>query len=207
MAPPARHPTDHPTDPPTRPPNGVPMDPTPATVFRFTAEGIDLEFAGSEAFVEQQVQRFRAFLERAVSAAQAGTPAPAPAPAVPAPGAAGEAAPAPSETGAAGTAAPAAEKVALDVFYAQRPLREGRGAIQDRILLFIYYLQHVQGKREVSGDDILWCFQQLNLERPKNLHNALGILKRKLNHLEEGSRRGLYSLSPAGRGYVEGRFS
>ena len=153
------------------------------TVFRFTAEGVDLEFAGTEQFVEQQVERFRRFLEQAVGTAT---------PPVAAPAVASE--------------SPSVPKESLDAYYAARPLREGRGAIQDRILLFIYYLQHVQGKREVSGDDILWCFQQLGLERPKNLHNALGILKRKLGHLEEGSRRGLYSLSSAGRSYVEGRF-
>lgn len=168
------------------------MDPSPTTVFRFAAEGVDLEFSGSEAFVEQQVERFRRFLEKAVGGAPAAAPAPAPAGGEPAPAAAPAAAP---------------TKESLDAFYAARPLREGRGAIQDRILLFIHYLQTAQGKREVSGDDILWCFQQLNLERPKNLHNALGVLKRKLGHLEEGSRRGLYGLSAAGRQYVEGRFS
>lgn len=158
------------------------METTPATVFRFTAEGVDLEFTGTEAFVEQQVQRFRHFLEKAVGAA-------APPPEPPAP-----------------PAAAAPPKESLEAYYAARPVREGRGAIQDRILLFLYYLQNVQGKREVGGDDILWCFQQLNIERPKNLHNALGILKRKIGHLEEGSRRGLYALSDAGRQYVEGRF-
>ena len=157
------------------------MDPNPSTVFRFTADGVDLEFSGTEEFVEQQVQRFRRFLEGAV-----GTAAPPEAPPAP--------------------AAPSAPRETLEAYYAARPVREGRGAIQDRILLFLYYLQNVQGKREVGGDDILWCFQQLNLERPKNLHNALGILKRKIGHLEEGSRRGLYSLSAAGRQYVEGRF-
>jgi hypothetical protein len=85
-------------------------------------------------------------------------------------------------------------------------VREKRGAIQDRILLSIYFLQHVQGKREVSGNDIVWCFQQLGLETPKNLHNTLGNLKRKLGQLDEGTRRGLYTLSPRGKAYVEGRF-
>jgi hypothetical protein len=152
------------------------------TVFRFAAEGVDLEFAGSEDFVEKQLARFQTFLKGAV-----GAPEPAPAPAA-----------APAES--------AAPKESLESFYAARPLREGRGAIQDRILLFIYYLQRVQGKREVSGDDILWCFQQLGIPEPKNLHNALGILKRKIKHLQEGSKRGLYGLSPEGAAYVEGRF-
>jgi len=150
------------------------------TVFRFAAEGIDLEFAGTEDFVEKQLSRFQSFLRGAAGVAEA------PAPAV--------------------AAAPEAPKESLEAFFAARPLREGRGAIQDRILLFIYYLQKVQGKREVSGDDILWCFQQLSIEEPKNLHNALGILKRKIKHLQEGSKRGLYSLSPEGAAYVEGRF-
>ena len=154
------------------------------TVFRFAAEGVDLEFAGTEDFVEKQLLRFRRYLEGAV-----GLPAEAPA----------------AEAPAESSGGPLV-KESLDAFYAARPLREGRGAIQDRILLFICYLQKVQGKREVSGDDIQWCFQQLNIPPPKNLHNALGILKRKIKHLQEGSKRGLYALSPEGASYVEGRF-
>ena len=162
------------------------MSDTPETIFKFSAEGVDLEFAGSEEFVEKQLARFRRFLEGSVGVSQVPVREVAPA--------------APPESQASGP------KETLDAFYAARPLREGRGAIQDRILLFIYYLQHVQGKREVSGDDITWCFQQMNITQPKNLHNALGILKRKIKHLQEGSKRGLYSLSPDGEAYVEGRF-
>jgi hypothetical protein len=158
------------------------MPDAPETVFRFAAEGVDLEFAGTEDFVEKQLSRFRPFLEGAVGLER---------PPEPEPGAAE------AESG---------PKESLETFYAARPLREGRGAIQDRILLFIYYLQKVQGKREVSGDDITWCFQRLEIPQPKNLHNALGILKRKIGHLQEGSKRGLYSLSPDGVAYVEGRF-
>ena len=158
------------------------MAEAPATIFRFAAEGVDLEFAGTEDFVEKQLSRFRTFLEGAVGIEHPPEPE--------------EAAPTPE----------AGPKESLESFYAARPLREGRGAIQDRILLFIYYLQKVQGKREVSGDDITWCFQRLEIPQPKNLHNALGILKRKIGHLQEGSKRGLYSLSPDGVAYVEGRF-
>jgi hypothetical protein len=153
------------------------MPTEPDTVFRFAAEGVDLQFAGTEEFVEKQLERFRGFLHAAV-----GAPLPEP------------------------SAAPSAPKETLDAFYGARPLREGRGAIQDRILLFIYYLQRIQGKGEVSGDDIQWCFQQLGIPQPKNLHNALGVLKRKLKFLQEGSKRGLYSLSPAGTSYLESRF-
>ena len=150
------------------------------TVFRFAADGVDIEFAGSEDFVEKQLLRFRRFLGSAVGVAEP------------------EAAAAPEE--------PSAPKETLDAFCDARPVREGRGAIQDRILLFIYYLTRVQGKREVSGDDITWCFQQRDIPQPKNLHNALGILKRKIGYLQEGSKRGLYSLSQEGVDYIEGRF-
>lgn len=157
------------------------MNEQPETVFKFAAEGVDLEFAGTEEFVERQVQRFRKFLEGAVGVAPESAPAAGASPA------------APSQEGFA-------------EFSAERPVREGRGAIQDRILLSIYYMNAVKKKRDVSGEDILWCFNSAEWQRPKNLHNALGILKRKLGHLQEGSRRGLYQLSPKGLQYVEGRF-
>jgi hypothetical protein len=155
------------------------------TVFKFTAEGVDLEFAGSEAFVEKQVQRFRAFLEAAVSdSASKGA--------------------ASAEAAASADTADGADS--LDAFYKARPTREGRGAIQDRILLFIYYLQHVQGKQAISKEDIGWCFNQVGLSTPKNLLNALGNMKRKLGYLQGGGRRGLYRLAPKGQQYVEERF-
>ena len=149
------------------------------TVFKFTAQGVDLEFAGTEAFVERQVLRFRDFLHGAVGL-EAATPAPV------------EAAP--------------TEAVGFEAFCAERPPREGRGAIQDRILLAVYFMNVVRRQGEVSGDDILSTFREVGWGKPKNLHNALGILKRKVGHLQEGSRRGLYQLSPAGVRYLEGRY-
>ena len=154
---------------------------SPETVFKFTAEGVDLEFAGTEAFVERQVRRFRSFLEGAVGIDEM--------PAAAAPGN-GEPGDIPD----------------FKSFVATRPPREGRGAIQDRILLSIYYMNVVRKQRELGADDILFCFRQAAWEEPKNLHNALGILKRKIGHLQEGSRRGLYQLSPEGLKYMEGRY-
>ncbi len=159
------------------------------TIFKFTAEGIDLEFSGSEAFVEKQVERFRAFLEGAVGQAAS---------------AAGVLTV--TETGAEPGEGDKGPESLVD-FYAARPTREGRGAIQDRILLFIYYLQRVQGKQAASKEDIAWCFQQVGLGVPKNLLNALGNMKRKLGYLDGGGRRGLYSLSQKGEQYVTERFA
>ena len=155
------------------------MDEAPETIFKFTAEGVDLEFAGTEEFVERQVLRFQQFLEGAVGLD--GTI-----------NASGEADTSPRQS--------------FEEFCADRPPREGRGAIQDRILLAVYYLRTVKGKREVSGDDIVNSFRSIGWVKPKNLHNALGILKRKVGHLEEGSRRGLYRLSSEGSDYMSARF-
>ena len=58
----------------------------------------------------------------------------------------------------------------------------------------------------LSGNDIVNTFRTNGWERPKNLHNALGILKRKIGHLDEGTRRGLYALSPDGAEYMAARF-
>jgi len=149
------------------------------TVFKFTAEGVDLEFAGSEEFVERQVQRFKHFLESAVGL---------------------EAAPVQAEP------EQPAQPETFAEFCEKRPPREGRGAIQDRILLAILFLNVVKSKREVSGDELVKTFRTVGWERPKNLHNALGILKRKVGHLQEGGRRGLYQLSPAGVEYMDSRF-
>lgn len=166
------------------------MEPTGNTVFRFSGEGVHLEFAGSEEFVAQQLERFQSIIQRAIGqapqAASGGGASQA---------SGGEPAPAPSGT---------AET--LEGWVASRPVRGGRGAIQDRIVLFIAYLQNVQGKREVNSSDITWCFQQLGLEAPKNLSNTLGMLKRKIKLLDEGSRRGFYTLSADGRRFVESRF-
>lgn len=155
------------------------MSETPETIFKFTAEGVDLEFAGTEEFVERQVKRFQHFLDGAVGLE--------------------------SGVAAEASATPAKPKT-FEEFCAERPAREGRGAIQDRILLAVHYLKSVKGKRDVSGDDIVHTLRSNGWERPKNLHNALGILKRKIGHLQEGSRRGLYQLSPDGIEYMAARF-
>ena len=163
------------------------MDEQPTTVFRFTAEGVDLEFAGSEAFVEKQVERFRRFLEGSVGAA----PQPIEAP--------------PSDsTGDVETNTPETES--LQTFYSRCPVRTGRGAIQDHILLFFHYMENRQDRAEGGTSDMAFCFAQLGMDEPKNLSHHLGQLKRGKGYLQEGSRRGQYSLSPAGRAQAVSRF-
>lgn len=163
------------------------MDEKPTTVFRFTAEGVDLEFAGSEAFVEKQVARFRRFLEGSVGAVDVGEePA--------------------SRDDDADTSSASRAPESLEAFYERCPVRTGRGAIQDHLLLFFHYRENVLGRAEAGTSDMAFCFSQLGMDAPKNLSHHLGQLKRGKGYLQEGSRRGQYSLSEAGRAQAVSRF-
>ncbi|MFM8979236.1 MAG: hypothetical protein ACKOSS_02050 [Planctomycetia bacterium] len=173
----------------------VAMEPTGNAVFRFSGEGAHLEFAGSEEFVAQQLERFQSIIQRAIGQAPQAAAGSAGA------GAGSSQGRESASREATGRATATGETP--DAWVAARPVRGGRGAIQDRIVLFIGYLQMAQGKHEVNSTDIVWCFRQLGLEVPKNLSNTLGLLKRKIKFLTEGSRRGYYSLSADGRKFVQ----
>ncbi|MGH7163805.1 MAG: hypothetical protein ACREID_10005 [Planctomycetota bacterium] len=90
----------------------------------------------------------------------------------------------------------------LAEFFQARSSRTGRGAIQESLLLFGYYLQEVEGRPEFSIEQIAGCFPPVGRELPKNLHHAVGTLKRKHQWFEEGSKRGFYRVSEKGRKLV-----
>lgn len=156
------------------------------TVFHVTADGVELEFEGTEEFVTRQVERFRGFLERAIGFGATGAVAAA----------------APTAT----PMAPSASIVAFSDFAAANPVRDGRGAIQERILMAIYHMEHNVGRPGATTDDIAFCFSQAGWEEPGSLHNHLGILKRKKGLLDDSAGRGLYRLSDSGREYCSHRF-
>ncbi len=148
--------------------------------FRFHSPEFQVEFSGSEEFVADQIglvrDRIRAILAAEgapaadASTAESGAPEPAPRP-----------------------EPPAREECDLGA-----KTREGRGALQDSILIFAYYMQTYQGKHEFSIEDLNFCFDLLNIQRPKSLANTLGIIKRDRKLLHAGSRRGTYALSEKG---------
>ncbi|MCU0725328.1 MAG: hypothetical protein MUE73_06005 [Planctomycetes bacterium] len=94
-------------------------------------------------------------------------------------------------------------QVTLETFYQASQLREGRGALQDSILVFGLYLQEKQGKPEFTIEDLNFCFDLVGMRRPKSLANTLGIMKRDRHLLQGGSRRGAYVLSD--RGHMRAR--
>lgn len=73
---------------------------------------------------------------------------------------------------------------------------------QESLLLFGYFLQEVEGQSEFSIEQIGGCFGVVGRPLPKNLHHAVGTLKRKHRWFQEGSKRGYYRLSDRGRKLV-----
>lgn len=93
-------------------------------------------------------------------------------------------------------------KPSLADFFHARATKQGRGAIQEALLLFGYFLQDVEGQSEFSIEQIGGCFGVVGRPLPKNLHHAVGTLKRKHGWFQEGSKRGQYRLSDAGRALI-----
>jgi hypothetical protein len=148
--------------------------------FMFSSPGFQMEVTGSEEFVADHLALARDHIQSALSAVKG-------AELITLPAAAAEAAPAP------------AEGISLEKFYGSSQLREGRGALQDSILVFGLYLQEKQGKPEYTIEDLNFCFDLVGMRRPKSLANTLGIMRRDRHLLEGGSRRGAYVLSERGR--------
>ena len=95
------------------------------------------------------------------------------------------------------------DRPSLADFFESRATRRGRGAIQEALLLFAYFLQEVEGQNEFSIEQIGGCFGVVGRDQPKNLHHAVGTLKRKHKWFEEGSKRGFYRLADRGRKLVK----
>ena len=140
--------------------------------FHFESPELKVEFRGTEEFVTEQVDLVRKRIREILRSA---------------PGADGEEAPADAPTGE--------DAPTLEEFYLRAKTREGRGALQDSILIFAHYMLTHQGKHEFSIEDLNFCFDLLNIQRPRSLANTLGIIKRDRKLLHSGSKRGTYTLS------------
>ena len=154
--------------------------PSGARFFFFSPE-FRVEFRGSEEFVREQVAIVRPGILAAVSGGEV-DPETVADPSVP-----GDK---PAKSG-------------LEEYYLRARTREGRGALQDSILIFAHYMQKKQGKHEFSIEDLNFCFDLLNIQRPRSLANTLGIIKRDRKLLHSGSKRGTYTLSDKGRERVK----
>ena len=154
---------------------------------RFTFKGKDLEveFEGRADFVTAQIHHFQTAFA-AQQAAVAAAPAAA------------------TATAADGASAPAAAgDMNLDQFYKRAKSRVGRGALQETILIFAYFLRQHRGKEEFGIENLNACFSLVGVQPPKSLANTLGIMKRNLKFFHSGSRRGAYTLTDKGMAYVK----
>src|SRR5690349_2777787 len=106
-----------------------------AARFRFKSKGLEVEFEGEDSFLSAQIEHLKPALERELKrlADEAAQQAPA--------AAEGESA-APAEQGGS-SAGPS-----LEDFYRRAKSREGRGALQEMILIFAYFLREYRGKEE-----------------------------------------------------------
>jgi len=148
------------------------------TVLKFTSKDVTIELQGSEEFVERQIRFFKPYLEqqdRGVRPLPAASAQP------------------PEGDG----------KPGLSEFFHARASKAGRGAIQEALLHFGYYLTEVEGQPEFSIEQLGGCFAVVGRPMPKNLHHAVGTLKRKQKWFQEGSKRGHYRLSERGRKLVK----
>lgn len=87
-------------------------------------------------------------------------------------------------------------------FYKRARSREGRGALQETILIFAYYLRDLRGQAEFSIDQIASCFTLADATPPSSLANTLGIMKRTQHFFDAGEGRGRYVLTDKGAAYV-----
>jgi hypothetical protein len=173
----------------------------PDTVFRFESPGMSVEFAGPEAFVEAQLERLLERIRKELAAALArgdGASAPESGDAAESPSAAGSR----TERTRPAAAMTAAAAPTLADFHSRAHSREGRGALQETILIFAYYLSEIRGQPQVSIDDLTACFAETGATPPSNLANTLGIMKRSQGFFDAGAGRGRYVLTTKGAAYV-----
>ena len=167
--------------------------------FRFESPDLCVDFEGPEAFVEAQIGRLWERIQNELTAALArGRQTPGSPPRSFAhTSAATRDAPEP--------ASPAAQDPATMTivdFYKRARSREGRGALQETILIFAYYLRDVRGQAQFSIDELSSCFVLAGATAPSSLANTLGIMKRTQHFFDAGDRRGRYVLTDKGAAYV-----
>lgn len=160
-----------------------------AARFRFKSKGLEVEFEGEDSFLSAQIEHLKPALERELRRL-ADEAAPA--------AAAASGATSSSQGGGASPGTPS-----LEDFYRRAKSREGRGALQEMILIFAYFLREYRGKEEFGIENLNACFSLVGVTPPKSLANTMGIMKRAQKFFHSGSRRGQYALTDKGVAYVK----
>ena len=182
--------------------------PSPIARFAFKSPQLEVEFEGHPEFIQGQIHFLEPQIAEIVQSAATGPKSVARSTAT------ATATAAPSETAAAPSSdgpppAPVAvppdtgvEEPTLDQFYHRARSREGRGALQETILIFAYFLKTYRDREEFSIENLNACFSLVGAAPPKSLANTLGIMKRTQMFFHAGSQRGTYALTEKGADYV-----
>ncbi len=153
--------------------------------FKFKSKSLEVEFEGREDFLNAEIDHLKPALERELARV------------------AEESSASPGAPAAAGAAAGADGGPSLEDFYRRAKSREGRGALQEMILIFAYFLREYRGKEEFGIENLNACFSLVGVTPPKSLANTMGIMKRAQKFFHAGSRRGQYALTDRGVAYVK----
>jgi hypothetical protein len=156
--------------------------------FKFRSKGLEVEFEGREDFLNAEIDHLKPALERELARVAETAPA---------------AAGAPSPASAGASAGAESGGPSLEDFYRRAKSREGRGALQEMILIFAYFLREYRGKEEFGIENLNACFSLVGVTPPKSLANTMGIMKRAQKFFHAGSRRGQYALTDRGVAYVK----
>src|SRR5262245_8842031 len=154
--------------------------------FKFRSKGLEVEFEGREDFLNAEIDHLKPALERELARVADATSS-SQGPQTPAAAAGGGDSGGPS----------------LEDFYRRAKSREGRGALQEMILIFAYFLREYRGKEEFGIENLNACFSLVGVTPPKSLANTMGIMKRAQKFFHAGSRRGQYALTDRGVAYVK----
>lgn len=153
--------------------------------FKFKSKGLEVEFEGREDFLNAEIDHLKPALERELSRVADASAA------------------APGSQASAAAAGGDAGGPSLEDFYRRAKSREGRGALQEMILIFAYFLREYRGKEEFGIENLNACFSLVGVTPPKSLANTMGIMKRAQKFFHAGSRRGQYALTDRGVAYVK----
>lgn len=175
--------------------------------FSFKSKLLDVAFEGSPDFVTAQIHHMSAAFVRSVEAADAAAaatsaPASAAARTAAAQGGSADAPAVPAAPAAASAAAAAPAAPTIEEFYKRAKSRQGRGALQETVLIFAYFLRQHRAQEEFGIDHLNACFSLVGVTPPRSLANTLGIMKRTQRFFHSGSRRGHYTLTDKGMAYV-----
>ena len=94
----------------------------------------------------------------------------------------------------------ALEGLSLAEFYKKKQPKD----YNETVVVFAYWLAKKKGQEEFKPKDILACFDEARITKPKNIRQHIGtVASGKTAFLTSGSKKGYYKLTLTGEEFVE----